>query len=115
MFTKQWFKDVAERVLATFIMTFVGAIILTGAGAFNLASVRAAAIAGAAAVGSLLKGLLAPIFTGNQSASASKAVASTAPPVASPEVPEPADAVADEPDDILPKATARKRAPRKKT
>ncbi|MGW1433377.1 holin [Streptomyces sp. NPDC002431] len=55
--TKTYARDLVERVVATFLQTFVGALVLTQP--FDLAMWQAAAVAGVAAVGALLKGLVA--------------------------------------------------------
>ena len=54
---KTYVCDLAERVLATFLQAFVGGLVLTAP--FDLAMWQAAAVAGVAAAGALLKGVLA--------------------------------------------------------
>ena len=50
-------RDLAERVLATFLQAFVGGLVLTQP--FDLGMWQAAGVAGVAAAASLLKGLAA--------------------------------------------------------
>ena len=52
--TKQYIKDLAERVIVTFLGAFLAVFSVT-----DLSSTKAAAVAGAAAVVSLLKGVVA--------------------------------------------------------
>ena len=58
-------KDVLERVVATFIQAFLGIFIIGG----DIGNAKAAALAGATAVLSLVKGVIASRF-GDGSASA---------------------------------------------
>lgn len=55
-----YIKDLAERVLATFVVTFLSVFVIT-----DISTARDAAIAGGAAALKLLVGLLAKRF-GNQ-------------------------------------------------
>lgn len=61
--TGQYVKDLVERVVMTFVTTFLGTLVTGGvfdvAGVRNIAAYQAAAIAAAAAVLSLFKGLVA--------------------------------------------------------
>lgn len=58
--TKQYLKDLVERVLTTFVGAFLGAVTVTNAADWGSLSMwQSAAAAGGAAVISLLKGLLA--------------------------------------------------------
>lgn len=56
MFTKTYIKDVAERVVRTFGVAFLTAL-LTG-GVFDLSTTKAAALSGLTAVGTFLLALL---------------------------------------------------------
>ncbi|MFF1650124.1 hypothetical protein [Streptomyces sp. NPDC058240] len=69
---KTYARDLAERVLATFLQAFVGGLVLTAP--FDLAMWQAAGVAGVAAAGSLLKGLLARWRDVTNSASLAKGV-----------------------------------------
>ncbi|MEU4502671.1 hypothetical protein [Streptomyces sp. NPDC024089] len=69
---KTYARDLAERVLATFLQAFVGGLVLTAP--LDLAMWQAAAVAGVAAAGSLLKGLLARWRDVTNSASLAKGV-----------------------------------------
>lgn len=50
-------RDLAERIVATFLQAFVGGLVLTQP--FDLGMWEAAAVGGVAAAGALLKGLIA--------------------------------------------------------
>jgi len=65
-------RDLAERVLATFLQTFVGGLVLTQP--FNIGMWQAAGVAGVAAAGSLVKGLVARWRDVTNSASLAKGV-----------------------------------------
>lgn len=65
-------RDLAERVLATFLQAFIGGIVLTQP--FDLAMWQSAAMAGVAATMSLVKGLLARFRSVTNSASLAKGV-----------------------------------------
>jgi hypothetical protein len=65
MFTKAWFFDIVERVVATFAAAFLGSLLLAGANVLHLSSWHTAALAGVAAALSFLKGLVAS-FVGNR-------------------------------------------------
>lgn len=68
-------RDLAERVVATFVTAFVGVAIAAGpAGLFSASLWEGAAAAGVAAVGSLLKGLLARAVGDKNSASTAAGV-----------------------------------------
>ncbi|WSW11508.1 hypothetical protein OG298_45490 (plasmid) [Streptomyces sp. NBC_01005] len=69
---KTYARDLAERVAATFLQAFVGGLVLTQP--FDLAMWQAAAVAGIAAAGSLLKGLVARWRDVTNSASLAKGV-----------------------------------------
>lgn len=57
---KQWLLDTLERLLATFIETFIGAISLSAA--FDVSALKSAAIAGVAAGLSYLKSTFATLL-----------------------------------------------------
>lgn len=63
----KYFKDLSERVALAFAVTFLAAFSFT-----DLSTARGAAIAGAAAAGKLLLGLLAKRFGDPDSAGFSK-------------------------------------------
>ncbi|MEU7377614.1 hypothetical protein [Streptomyces albidoflavus] len=65
-------RDLAERVVSTFLQAFVGGVVLTQP--FDLAMWQAAAVGGAAAAGALLKGLVARWRDVTNSASLAKGV-----------------------------------------
>lgn len=65
-------RDLAERVIATFLQAFLGAIVLTTP--LDIGMWQAAAMAGVAAVLSLAKGLAARIRDVTNSASLAKGV-----------------------------------------
>ncbi|MFJ3663168.1 holin [Streptomyces sp. NPDC090119] len=65
-------RDLAERVVATFLQAFVGALILTSP--FDLGMWQAAAMGGVAAALSLIKGMLARARSVSNSASLAKGV-----------------------------------------
>ncbi|MFE7347534.1 hypothetical protein [Streptomyces fimicarius] len=69
---KTYARDLAERVLSTFLQAFVGALVL--AQPLDLHMWQAAAAAGVAAAGSLLKGLVARWRDVTNSASLAKGV-----------------------------------------
>lgn len=72
---KTYAKDLAERVVATFVVTVLGVILAAGPGdMFNVTLLQAAATAGLAAVGSLLKGLAARYVGDRNSASTAPGV-----------------------------------------
>ncbi|MGW0938884.1 hypothetical protein [Streptomyces sp. NPDC002666] len=54
---KTYARDLAERVIATFLQAFVGGLVLTQP--FDVSMWQAAAVAGVAAAASLVKGLVA--------------------------------------------------------
>lgn len=64
-------RDLAERVVSTFLQAFIGAIVFTSP--FDLHMWQAAAVAGVAAAGSLVKGLVARVRGDKNSASFVKA------------------------------------------
>ena len=57
--TKKYARDLLERVLSTFAAAVLAIVAVNGADLTNLGLWKGAALAGAAAVLSLLKGLLA--------------------------------------------------------
>ncbi|MEW1895902.1 hypothetical protein [Streptomyces albidoflavus] len=65
-------RDLAERVVSTFLQAFVGGVVLTAP--FDLAMWQAAAVGGVAAAGALLKGLVARWRDVTNSASLAKGV-----------------------------------------
>lgn len=65
-------KDLAERVVATFLQAFVGALVLTTP--FDVSMWQAAAMGGVAAALSLVKGIAARVFGDPNSASLSSRV-----------------------------------------
>ncbi|MDX3067870.1 hypothetical protein PV518_37895 [Streptomyces sp. ND04-05B] len=65
-------RDLAERVVSTGLEAFVGALVLTAP--FDLSMWHNAAIAGVAAGGALVKGLLARVRDVTNSASLAKGV-----------------------------------------
>jgi hypothetical protein len=65
-------RDLAERVVATFLQAFVGAVVLTQP--LDLHMWQSAAVAGVAAAASLLKGLVARWRDVTNSASLAKGV-----------------------------------------
>ncbi|MFJ4434614.1 hypothetical protein [Streptomyces sp. NPDC088923] len=65
-------RDLSERVVATFLQTFVGALVLTSP--FDIGMWQAAATAGVAAAASLVKGLAARVRSVTNSASLAKDV-----------------------------------------
>lgn len=65
-------RDLAERVIATFLQAFVGGLVLTQP--FDLGMWQAAAVAGVAAAASLVKGLVARWRDVTNSASLAKGV-----------------------------------------
>ncbi|MFB7212690.1 hypothetical protein [Streptomyces sp. NPDC056255] len=65
-------RDLAERVIATFLQAFVGALVLTQP--LDLHMWQSAAVAGVAAAGALLKGLVARWRDVTHSASLAKGV-----------------------------------------
>lgn len=68
--TGKYVKDLAERVAATFGAAFVAALLAAGpANLMHLSTVKAAALAGLAAVLSLGKGLAARLRGNSESAS----------------------------------------------
>ncbi|MFE5090593.1 hypothetical protein ACFRCI_09350 [Streptomyces sp. NPDC056638] len=69
---KTYARDLAERVLSTFLQAFVGALVLTQP--LDLRMWQAAAVAGVAAAGSLLKGFVARWRDVTNSASLAKGV-----------------------------------------
>jgi hypothetical protein len=63
-------KDLLERIIRTFLVTFLGAVLAAApSGGISLAAVQAAALAGIAAVGSLILGLLSKPIGDTESAS----------------------------------------------
>jgi hypothetical protein len=69
---KTYARDLAERVVATFLQAFVGGIVLTQP--LNLAMWQSAAVGGVAAAGALVKGLIARWRDVTNSASLAKGV-----------------------------------------
>lgn len=69
---KTYFRDLAERVAATFLQAFVGGLVLTAP--FDIGMWQAAGVAGVAAAGALLKGLVARWRDVTHSASLAKGV-----------------------------------------
>ncbi|MEV8046370.1 hypothetical protein AB0P02_21355 [Streptomyces griseoluteus] len=69
---KTYARDLAERVVVTFLQAFVGALVLTSP--FDLAMWQAAAMGGVAAALSLVKGMLARARSVSNSASLAKGV-----------------------------------------
>lgn len=65
--TKEWLKDAAERVLATYLEAFCGLLIASSAGMMSLSSVRAAALAAIPAALSVLKSIAASRLPGTVS------------------------------------------------
>lgn len=69
----RYVKDLVERVLSTFVIAFIGALITGGVfdvqGMTDVAAYSAAALAGVQAVLSLLKGLAAKLISDHNSAS----------------------------------------------
>ncbi|MFF9568512.1 hypothetical protein [Streptomyces sp. NPDC014685] len=65
-------RDLAERIIATFLQAFVGALVV--AQPFDLAMWQSAAMAGVAASASLVKGLIARWRDVTNSASLAKGV-----------------------------------------
>lgn len=65
-------RDLAERVVVTFLQAFVGALVLTSP--FDLNMWQAAAMSGVAAALSLVKGVIARIRSVSNSASLAKGV-----------------------------------------
>lgn len=66
----QYVKDLLERVVMTFLQAFVGALVIAVPdGGISLSTAQAAALAGVAAVLSLVKGLLAKGVTEPDNAS----------------------------------------------
>ncbi|MYR28621.1 MULTISPECIES: hypothetical protein [unclassified Streptomyces] len=65
-------RDLAERVVSTFLQAFVGALVLTSP--FDIGMWQAAATAGVAAAASLVKGLVARWRDVTNSASLAKGV-----------------------------------------
>lgn len=61
---KQWLIDTGERVLRTFLQTFISVMVASGTDWFNLSAVRGAAIAGGAAVLVVLSSALAALKNG---------------------------------------------------
>ncbi len=50
-----WWRDALERIVWTFVQAFVGALLADAAGVLNLDAVKAAGIAGLAAVLAVVK------------------------------------------------------------
>jgi Putative lactococcus lactis phage r1t holin len=71
--TAHYVKDLTERVVSTFLVAFLGTLITGGwfdvTGIRNVSAVQAAALAGAAAVLSLVKGLVGKAIGNPDSAS----------------------------------------------
>lgn len=65
----KYVKDLAERIVATFIGAFVAAVPVGSIFEWHISTVKGAAMAGAAAVFSLVKGLIAKRFGDPTSAS----------------------------------------------
>lgn len=65
-------RDLAERIVATFLQAFVGGLVLTTP--FDIGMWQAAGVAGVAAAGSLVKGLIARWRDVTHSASLAKGV-----------------------------------------
>lgn len=56
---KKYLLDLAERIVLTFFEAFFGALLANASGVINMPVIAAAAIAGLAAVVTLVKGLVA--------------------------------------------------------
>jgi hypothetical protein len=70
MFTKTWFKDTFERVVATFVEAFAGLWVLQGAtDSFNFDFSKKAAAAGVIAAAAVLKAAIAGQLGDKDSAS----------------------------------------------
>lgn len=69
---KTYARDLAERVIATFLQAFVGGLVLTSP--FDIGMWQAAGVAGVAAATSLVKGLVARWRDVTNSASLAKGV-----------------------------------------
>lgn len=68
--TKAYIRDLVERVVTTFVVAGAGVVVAAGpAGLVDVSMWKAAAIAGLAAVGSLIKGLAAKTVGNPHSAS----------------------------------------------
>jgi len=67
MFTAQWFKDAAERVLATAAEAALGVFVVSGT--INLDTAQKAGVVGAVAGASLLKSLIAGLLGNKNNAS----------------------------------------------
>ena len=77
MFTRQWFKDMAERALATFVQAFLAIIIASET--LNVSTLKAAMVAGIAAVLSAVKSALATKVGNPSSASLAPSVGAEEP------------------------------------
>ncbi|MER8266546.1 hypothetical protein ABT007_20365 [Streptomyces griseus] len=69
---KTYARDLAERVAATFLQAFVGGLVLTQP--FDIGMWQAAGVAGVAAAGALVKGIVARWRDVTHSASLAKGV-----------------------------------------
>lgn len=70
MFSKTFVIDLAERVIFTFAEAFLAVLVASGTGFVNIDTVKGAAIAGGAAVLSVLKGIASSLKGDPESASA---------------------------------------------
>jgi drug/metabolite transporter (DMT)-like permease len=62
----QYAKDLLERIVATFVVAFIGALVVAAPdGGVSIDAAQAAALAGVAAVASLIKGVAAKYLTSN--------------------------------------------------
>jgi hypothetical protein len=60
----QYIKDLLERIVATFVVAFLGAALVAAPdGGVSIDASQAALLAGVAAVGSLIKGIAAKYLT----------------------------------------------------
>ncbi|MFI9012570.1 hypothetical protein ACIGZI_00890 [Streptomyces griseus] len=69
---KTYARDLAERVVSTFLQAFVGGLVLTQP--FDIGMWQAAGVAGVAAAGALVKGIIARWRDVTNSASLAKGV-----------------------------------------
>lgn len=65
---KKYLLDLGERILFTFLAAFVSVLVADGLGTVNLTLLKAAALAGLAAVATLVKGLVAKYVNNPDSA-----------------------------------------------
>lgn len=62
--SKSWAVDAAERVVMSFALTFLGAVLAAGNTSINLTTVHAAALAGFVAALTVVKSLIASFVPG---------------------------------------------------